>query len=69
MRARQREVGQIVIELRRRPADRRMALRAGVRQVQRFMIRIIGTRIVCLMARPAIRRRVVELTVRMALRA
>ena len=54
MRARERKVGQIMVELRRRPRGRRVALRTSLRVAAGFMVRIIRCRVIRFMARPAI---------------
>ena len=41
VRSREREVRQIVVKRGRLPGDRRMACRARMRHLQRFMIRVI----------------------------
>lgn len=64
----QREAGQIVVILRRRPAGRRVALIAAMAELARHVIRISGGLIVLCMAGVTLRRVAAELSVDVALR-
>ena len=65
----EREIGQIMIVLRRRPSSGSVAFRAVVRIVARFMVRIIRHGVIRLVTRPAIGRRSRELSIHMTLSA
>jgi len=69
MGSRQWKSTQIVVKLRRRPCRRGMASHALVGQLQLFMVRIVRRRVIRLMTRPALGRRVLELSVHVTLRA